>query len=80
MVLIVRTLRSQLIKQYPLEILNHAYRHGYFDLADQVAIETISKPLDEIARRLTHPGLLQRWVSPFNPTHSSDFILILSNS
>ncbi|KJA14455.1 hypothetical protein HYPSUDRAFT_49171 [Hypholoma sublateritium FD-334 SS-4] len=52
----------QLIKQYPLEILNHTYRHGYFDLANQVAIETISKPLDEIVRRLTHPGLLQRWV------------------
>ncbi len=52
-----------MIKEHPLEILNHTYRHGYADLADLVAIETIGKPLDDIARRLTHPGLLQKWVS-----------------
>ena len=57
------TLRSQLINEHPLEILNHTYRHGYPDLADLVAIETIGMPLNEIAKRLTHPGLLQKWVS-----------------
>ena len=67
-----------MIKKHPLEILNHAYRHGYADLADLVGIETIGKPLDEIAKRLTHPGLLQRWVSIFD-SPDPDLILSLSN-
>ncbi len=64
-----RVLRSQLIEEHPLEILNHAYRHGYHDLADLVAVETIDKPLEGIARCLTHPGLLQKWVSILYFTH-----------
>ncbi|KJA19543.1 hypothetical protein HYPSUDRAFT_44094 [Hypholoma sublateritium FD-334 SS-4] len=50
------------LKEHPLEILNHTYRHGYLDLADEAAIETIGKPLEEVVRRLTHPGLLRRWL------------------
>ena len=67
-----------MIKKHPLEILNHAYRHGYGDLADSVAIETIDKPLDEIARCLAHPGLLQKWVSIFYFTRPN-LALNLSN-
>ena len=73
-----RALQSQLTEEHPLEILNHAYRHGYGDLADLVAIETIDKPLDEIARCLTHPGLLQKWVSTFYFTRPN-LALNLSN-
>jgi hypothetical protein len=48
--------------QYPLEILNHCYKHGYKELADQVAPHTIIFPLPRVVEKLTHPGLLQEWV------------------
>jgi len=48
--------------QYPLEILNHCYKHGYKELADQVAPHTITFPLPKVAVTLTHPGLLPEWV------------------
>lgn len=47
---------------YPLEILNHCYKHGYKNLADQVAPHTIALPLPKVAAKLTHPGLLPEWV------------------
>ncbi|KJA14456.1 hypothetical protein HYPSUDRAFT_72587 [Hypholoma sublateritium FD-334 SS-4] len=53
---------DQLIKQHPIEVLNHSHRHGYLDIADQAAIETIALPLDKITKGLTHPGLLQQWL------------------
>lgn len=63
--LIVDHFGSQLIKQHPIEVLNHSHRHGYFNIADQAAIETIALPLNKITKGLTHPGLLQRWVRTF---------------
>jgi hypothetical protein len=50
------------VKVYPLEILNHCDAHGYSDLANDVALNTLSYSLEKVASVLTHPGLLRKWV------------------
>ena len=53
---------SKIAEERPLEILNHCYKHGYDELADQVALHTIAFRLPVVAAKLTYPGLLQKWV------------------
>ena len=53
---------SQLVNSRPIEVLNHAYKHGYTDLADKAASSSLTHPLKDIIRDLTHPGLLAKWV------------------
>lgn len=60
-------------------MLNHCVAHGYLDLGDDAALESLACPLPEVARGLTYPGLLSRWVrsnfegSPFS-TCTSTFV------
>ena len=53
---------SKIAEERPLDILNHCYKHGYDELADQVALHTITFRLPVVAAKLTYPGLLQKWV------------------
>jgi len=53
---------SQLVDSRPIEVLDHAYKHGYPDLADKAAYSSLAQPLKDICRGLTHPGLLAKWV------------------
>ncbi|KIM42587.1 hypothetical protein M413DRAFT_120224 [Hebeloma cylindrosporum] len=53
---------DKIAEERPLEILNHCYKHGYDELADQVALHTIAFRLPVVAAKLTYPGLLQKWV------------------
>jgi len=53
---------SPLVDSQPIEVLNHAYKHGYPDLADKAAYSSLAQPLENICRGLTHPGLLAKWV------------------
>ena len=50
-------------KKYPLEILNHCDAYDYIDLANDVALDTLSYSLQKVGSVLTHPGLLAKWVS-----------------
>ncbi len=54
---------SNLVDIRPIEVLNHAYKHGYPDLADRAAYCSLKQPLKDISRGLTHPGLLAKWVT-----------------
>lgn len=54
---------SQMKKEHPLETLNHCDAHDYIDLANDVALSTLSYSLEEVELVLTHPGLLAKWVS-----------------
>ena len=54
---------SNLVDIRPIEVLNHAYKHGYPDLADRAAYCSLTQPLKDISRGLTHPGLLAKWVT-----------------
>jgi len=47
---------------FPLEILNHCEKYDYIDLANSVALNTLSYSLDKITSVLTCPGLLAKWV------------------
>lgn len=51
---------SQLTQDYPLDILRHACKHGYKDLADIVAPNTLSYQLGVVAPKLT--TILYHWV------------------
>lgn len=53
---------DKIAEERPLEILNHCYKHGYDELADQVALHTIAFRLPVVAAKLTYPGLLQKWL------------------
>ncbi|KAJ3510234.1 hypothetical protein NLJ89_g4798 [Agrocybe chaxingu] len=53
----------QLVMEHPLEILSHAHKHGYPDLADKVAVHTLGFPDSEAARKLSAPGLLGEWAT-----------------
>lgn len=48
--------------KHPLDILNHAVRHGYTDLADKASVPALPYRDEELCQKLTHPGLLLRWV------------------
>lgn len=51
---------SQLTEDYPVDILRHACKHGYKDLADIVAPHTLSYQLGAVAPKLT--TILYHWV------------------
>ena len=52
--------KSRLTQDYPLDILHHACKHGYKDLADIVAPNTLSYQLSTVAPKLT--TILHHWV------------------
>ncbi|KAF9472945.1 hypothetical protein BDN70DRAFT_997913 [Pholiota conissans] len=56
------TRMQQLVKEYPLEALNHSAMHGYRDLADEAAKNSLLRPLDQVAIKLTGPGVIQRYL------------------
>ncbi|KAF9480736.1 hypothetical protein BDN70DRAFT_920309 [Pholiota conissans] len=59
----VTRMRYELYESHPVEVLNHAANHGYDDLADIAAAETISlpNPLEETLAGLTDPKVAVRW-------------------
>lgn len=61
-------MNSQSVNSHPVQVLNHSYKHGYKDLANTAAYNSLAQPLISIINGLTTPGLLARWVklpSPF---------------
>ena len=62
-------------------MLNHCVAHGYHNLVDAAALESLAHPIPEVARGLTYPGLLPRWVClkllplPFVFNHDPDNLL-----
>ncbi|KIM42586.1 hypothetical protein M413DRAFT_444292 [Hebeloma cylindrosporum] len=56
----------QMKKGYPLEILNHCDAYDYIDLANEVALSTLSYSLEKVAAVLTHPGLLAKWLKYYH--------------
>ena len=51
-----------LVTKYPLDVLNHSILHGHVDLADRAARESLTQSLNDVAIKLTAPGLLPRFV------------------
>jgi hypothetical protein len=50
---------------YPLDILNHSFKHGYNDLVLKSVTSTLYDcNFEHIAEKLTAPGLLVKWVRP----------------
>lgn len=64
-------------EKYPLEVLNHSYKHGYHELADRTAPHTVSFRLPAVAAKLTCPGLLQKWVRVILLVHVHTLIRLL---
>jgi hypothetical protein len=59
---IYHLINSQVVHYRPVEVLNHCYKHGYKDLANIAAHNSLAQPLGSIVDGLTTPGLLARWV------------------
>jgi hypothetical protein len=55
-------INSQVVYR-PVEVLNHCYKHGYQDLANVAAHNSLAQPLRSVIDGLTTPGLLARWVT-----------------
>jgi hypothetical protein len=55
---------SQLTQDYPVDILHHSCKHGYKDLADIVAPNTLSYQLGAVAPKLT--TIFYHWVRSFH--------------
>jgi len=55
-----------LVNIRPIEVLNHAYKHGYPGLADKAAYCSLKEPLKDIASGLTHPGLVAKWLAYYD--------------
>lgn len=55
---------SELYESNPIEVLNHAANHGYSELADKAAAQTmsLSNPLQEALTGLTDPKAAVKWV------------------
>ncbi|KAF9477406.1 hypothetical protein BDN70DRAFT_896560 [Pholiota conissans] len=58
---VAEAVEKQLVEKYPLDVLNYCTLHGHTDLGDIAADLALSRPMDEIARKLTAPGLLPRF-------------------
>ncbi|KAF9474357.1 hypothetical protein BDN70DRAFT_866306 [Pholiota conissans] len=45
-------------------VLNHALKHGYWEIADNAAKRCleVATPLEDAVTKLTSPGVLQKWV------------------
>ncbi|KAF9473682.1 hypothetical protein BDN70DRAFT_997532 [Pholiota conissans] len=56
------TRMDQMPADYPFEVLNHCTKHGYPDLADQAAEESIKLPLRKAASKITCPDTLRKWL------------------
>jgi len=56
-------INSQVVQDRPVEVLNHRYKHGYQDLANIAAYNSLAQSLGSVANGLTTPGLLATWVT-----------------
>ncbi|KAF9459612.1 hypothetical protein BDZ94DRAFT_1171296, partial [Collybia nuda] len=66
------------VKEYPIEVLNYAFKHGYTDLINQAGPLTINLSFQKIADRMA-PSLLAPWVRffhfiPKTPLISSSYV------
>lgn len=64
-----------LYESHCIEVLNHASTHGYNSLADKAAPFTISKPLADVAKGLSFPGLVRKWVGTMMFYSLTDLLL-----
>ncbi|KAF9472499.1 hypothetical protein BDN70DRAFT_938145 [Pholiota conissans] len=60
---------GMLVTKYPLDVLNHSFLHGHVDLADRAARESLTQALNDVAMKLTAPGLLPRFQIQVHDKH-----------
>jgi len=70
---------SQVVEDRPVEVLNHCDKHGYQDLANTAAYNSLAQPLGSVIDGLTTPGLLARWVTLLLLLHVTNLTKVMSS-